>query len=154
MKVAVGSDMPCRLGEVVVEELTKRGIEIVKVGALVSGKEEPWPKVAQEVAELVASGECREGILMCWTGTGVCIVANKVPGIRAALCLDAETARGARKWNHANILVLSIRLVSEYVVKEILDAWFSTPWDEKEKPMIDLVLEVERKYCKEEFLRK
>ena len=148
MRVAVGSDMPCRLADFIVEYLEKKGFKVVKVGAVLSGKEEPWPKVAQEVAEKVKNSECDEGIILCWTGTGVTIVANKIPGIRAALCLDAETARGARIWNHANVLTMSIRLVTEYVAKEILDAWFSTKWDEKEKPMIDMVREIEKKYMK------
>jgi ribose 5-phosphate isomerase B len=76
---------------------------------------------------LVADGEVDEGIVCCWTGTGASIAANKVPGVRAALCHDAETARGARIWNHANVLALSLRSTSLPVAKEILDMWFNTP---------------------------
>lgn len=80
----------------------------------------------------VANGGCQEGILFCWTGTGVSIAANKVPGVRAALCTDAVTAAGAKRWNHANILVMSLRLTSPEVAKEVLDAWFNTPYGEGE----------------------
>jgi ribose 5-phosphate isomerase B len=80
------------------------------------------------VAETVVGGAADEGILFCWTGTGVSIAANKVPGIRAALCDDAETARGARLWNDANVLCLSLRRTSDIMVDEILDAWFATTY--------------------------
>jgi ribose 5-phosphate isomerase B len=88
--------------------------------------------VARAVAEAVASGAADEGILFCWTGTGVSMAANKVPGIRAALCDDAETARGARLWNNANVLCLSLRRASEVVANEILDSWFNTSFEPNE----------------------
>lgn len=146
MKIAVGSDEQTSLTDFVLEELGKKGFNIVKCGALVDGKPKPWPLVAKEVAEKILSGECSEGILFCWTGTGVCIAANKFHGIRAALCFDAETAKGARKWNHANILVMSLRLTSQPVAKEILDSWFSTPYDPNEEPMIKMLTEIEQKH--------
>jgi len=145
-RVAFGSDMPGSIVSFVASELASRGLEVVKLGAAKTGKEEPWPEVGQQVAELVTSGQCQEGVVMCWTGTGVAIAASKVPGARAALCLDAETAKGARKWDHANILALSIRSTSEQIAKEILDAWFSTPFDEKEKPVVDMVAAIEKRY--------
>ncbi len=125
MKIAVGSDMKTHLTETVVDELKKMGHEVEVFGALVK---EPamWSKVAVEVAEKVSSGEFDQAVLFCWTGTGISLAANKVPGIRAALCSDAETASGARKWNDANVLAMSLRAVSEQIAKEILDAWFST----------------------------
>ncbi len=125
MKIAVGSDMKTHLTEVVVTNLQSRGFEVTAFGALVR---EPalWPGVAIEVAQQVANGLFPQAILFCWTGTGISLAANKVPGIRAALCHDAETARGARKWNDANILAMSLRAVSEEVAKEILQAWFTT----------------------------
>lgn len=147
-KVAFGSDMPGSIVNFVMDELKSRGFEVVATGAPVTGKEEPWPEVAKWVAEKVAKKECEEGVVMCWTGTGVSIAASKVPGIRAALCLDSETARGARKWDHANVLALSIRSTSEIIAKEILDAWFSTPFDEKEKPIVDMVNKIEKEYSK------
>lgn len=126
MKLAVGSDERTHLTDAVVEELNKRGHQVELFGPL-RGEKELWPQVAQQVAERVAQGQADEGILFCWTGTGVSMAANKVPGIRAALAQDAETAKGARLWNRANVLCLSLRATSEVVAKEILDAWFETP---------------------------
>ncbi|GBD39218.1 Putative sugar phosphate isomerase YwlF [bacterium HR37] len=145
MKIAVGSDERTYLTDFVIEELRKRGFEVELYGPP-AGESIQWAEVAQKVAEKVASGECKQGILFCWTGTGVSIAANKVPGIRAALCTDAETARGARKWNDANILAMSLRLTSPIVAKEILDAWFSTGPEEEERPNIEKVKDIERKY--------
>ena len=98
--------------------------------------------------ERVAGGQADEAIVMCWTGTGCTLAANKVPGIRAALCQDAETAKGARIWNHANVLGLSLRATPEAVAKEILNAWFSTPYSDDEWNMrqIQQIKEIEQKY--------
>ena len=145
MKLAAGSDERTHLTDFVVEELRRRGHDVELFGPL-TGEPLLWPEVARRVAERVASGKVQEGVLFCWTGTGVCIAANKVPGIRAALCADAETARGARKWDHANVLALSLRLTPEAVAGEILDAWFSTPFSEEEVPTVALVSAIERKY--------
>lgn len=125
MKLAVGSDMKTHLTDVVVEELIQRGHQVALFGALVESSA-MWPKVAIEVAEKVASGEFEQAILFCWTGTGIAIAANKVPGIRAALCTDAQTAEGARLWNDANVLAMSLRSTAEAVAKEILNTWFET----------------------------
>ncbi len=84
----------------------------------------------------MAGGQADRGVVCCWTGTGVSIAANKVPGVRAALCVDAETARGARRWNDANVLALSLRLTSEQVATEILDAFLSTDPDPGEADAI------------------
>ncbi len=127
MRIAVGSDERTFLTDAVMEELRQRDHEVVALGPL-SGERQAWPSVARRVAEAVASGQAEEGILFCWTGTGVCLAANKVPGIRATLCDDAETARGARLWNRANVLCLSLRRTSEAVAGEILDAWFGTAY--------------------------
>ncbi|HEY7357361.1 MAG TPA: RpiB/LacA/LacB family sugar-phosphate isomerase [Ktedonobacterales bacterium] len=126
MKLVVGSDERTHMTNALVEELRGRGHDIELVGPLA---DEPfqWPEVGRAVGEAVAQGRAEQGIVCCWTGTGVSIAANKVAGIRAALCTDAETARGARRWNHANVLALSLRLTSEIVAHEILDAWFSAP---------------------------
>lgn len=94
----------------------------------VAGPHQEYVDVAEQVARDVAEGRAEQGIVMCWTGTGVSIAANKIPGVRAALCLDAETARGARRWNHANVLALSMRSTSEQVAREILHAWFDEPY--------------------------
>lgn len=125
LRIAMGSDEKTHLTDFVVEEVRKRGHEVKLFGTL---KDKPlsWVEVGSQVAVAVSQGKCDEGILFCWTGTGVSIAANKVPGVRAALCVDSQTAEGARKWNHANILVMSLRLTSEPVALEILDAWFGT----------------------------
>lgn len=124
MKIAIGSDMKAHLAQVLAEELKKRGHEVDVFGALVTTPA-PWTKVAIEVAERVAAGEYDQAVLCCWTGTGISLAANKVKGIRAALCGDAQTAAGARKWNDANILCMSLRATSEEVAREMLDAWFA-----------------------------
>lgn len=125
MKIAIGSDEKCHLTDRVVALVQEGGHAVTLFGPL-QAEPQDWPAVARQVAEAVASGAADEGILFCWTGTGVSLAANKVPGIRAALCDDAETARGARLWNKANILCLSIRRTSEVMAKEILEAWFGT----------------------------
>lgn len=146
MKVALGADERTNLTDFVAKLLKARGFEVELYGALL-GKEEEWPDVAERVAERVAGGQCQDGVLLCWTGTGVTIAANKVPGVRAALSTDAETARGARKWNHANLLVMGLRLTSEPVAREILDAWFSTPFSPgKDAENVAKVERLERKY--------
>ena len=126
LRVALGSDENYSIANFLVRELRRRGFEVVLVGAPALGKPYPWPQVGYEVARLVAEGVVDTGIVMCYTGTGVSIAANKVPGVRAALCTDAKNARGARLWNDANVLALSARLLSEELAKEILDAWFET----------------------------
>lgn len=147
MRIAVGSDERTHLTDFVVEELKKRGHQVELLGPL-AGQPEDWPVVSQAVAERVASGAADEGIVFCWTGTGASIAANKVPGVRAALCHDAETARGARIWNHANVLALSLRATPEPIAKEILDAWFSTPYsdDEWNLQQIERVRQIENKH--------
>ena len=134
MKLSVGSDERTLVTDAVVAELRRRGHEVELSGPLADDAAQPaaWPGVARHVAEAVAAGAADEGILFCWTGTGVTIAANKVPGIRAALCADAETARGARLWNNANVLCLSLRRTSEVIAREILDAWFSTRYNPNE----------------------
>ena len=122
MKIAVGSDERTHLTDSVVEDLESRGIEVELRGALKPGDDPRWPEVARKVAEEVAEGRCGQGVLFCWTGTGVSMAANKVPGVRAALCADAETARGARLWNYANVLCMGLRLTTPQVAREIIDA--------------------------------
>ncbi|HEY4386911.1 MAG TPA: RpiB/LacA/LacB family sugar-phosphate isomerase [Ktedonobacteraceae bacterium] len=131
MKIAVGSDERTHLTEIVLEDLRKRGHELILFGPLAeSDPDSDWPLTSSRTAEAVATGQADEGIVFCWTGTGASIAANKVAGIRAALCHDAETARGARTWNHANVLALSLRTTSEAFAKEILDVWFATPYSD------------------------
>lgn len=127
MKIALGSDDKTSITDSIYTQLDDAGHEITQFGPI-AGAQEYWPAVARQVAEAVISGRCDEGILLCWTGTGVSMAANKVTGVRAALCVDAQTARGARMWNNANVLCLSLRLSSAAVAHEILDAWFETSY--------------------------
>ena len=127
MKIAVGADERLHIVDVMLDLLEQEGHEVIWHGPQ-PGATMPWPKVARAVAEEVASGRAANGSLFCWTGTGVSIAANKVPGVRAALCDDAETARGAKLWNNANVLCLSMRRTSEVIAQEILHTWFNTAY--------------------------
>ena len=124
MRIAVGTDTVNTVSEAILAELRAAGHEVI--GA---GQGDPWPDVGRRVGELVAKGEADRGIACCWTGTGVSIAANKVPGVRAALCTDAETARGARAWNDANVLALGLRLTSEALAREIIEAFLTAEPD-------------------------
>lgn len=150
MRIVVGSDEKNHLTDSVVQELTNRGHELNLIGPL-TGSRQLWPQVARQVAETVVSGDADEGVLFCWTGTGVSLAANKVPGIRAALCADAETARGARLWNNANVLCMSLRKTSPPVAKEILEAWFATQYqpNEEDDTCLAAVEAIERRYTPE-----
>ncbi len=130
MKIAVSTDERTHLVEVILEELKRMGHEAIYFGPAPGEDSVDWPDVTLDAVQCVDRGEADEAIVMCWTGTGCSIAANKLPGIRAALCQDAETAKGARIWNHANVLALSLRATPEAVLREILQAWFSTPFSE------------------------
>ena len=131
MRIAVAADDLVGVAETVVEELRKRGHEPVLHGALNPAERADWAWASEAAARAVADGHADQGIVCCWTGTGASIAANKVHGVRAALCADAETARGARRWNDANVLALSLRLTSAPLLTEILDGWFAgEPSDE------------------------
>ena len=147
MKIAVSTDERTHLVDAVMQELQKRGHEVEYFGPE-PGKEADWPEVTLQAVEQVVGGQADEAIVMCWTGTGCTLAANKVPGIRAALCHDAETAKGARIWNHANVLGLSLRATPEAVAKEILNAWFDTPYSDDEWNMRQMqrIREIEKKY--------
>lgn len=131
MRVVLGSDEKTPLTDAVEAELRERGHSVALVGPP-SGDELDWATVGKTVGEAVASGEADTGVLFCWTGTGASIAANKVRGVRAALCTDAATAQGARRWNDANVLVMSLRLSSPAVATEMLDAWFGSEPDPSE----------------------
>lgn len=126
MRIAVGADAPDPPVRVVVRLLLEAGHELILHGDAAQ-EHLDFVDVAHHVALDVACGRAVEGVVLCWTGTGVSIVANKVPGVRAALCIDAETARGARRWNHANVLALSMRTTSEPLAAEIVNAWLAEP---------------------------
>ena len=125
MRIAISADELTGIAESLPELLRARGHEPVLHGAYVSEETPDWAWASERAARDVADGIADQAIVACWTGTGASIAANKVPGIRAALCADAPTASGARRWNDANVLALSLRTTSEAQLEEILDAWLS-----------------------------
>lgn len=127
MRVALATDERTSLTDHLAERLVELGHEVVWVA-----EGEPWPEAGRRAGTAVAGGQVERAVVCCWTGTGVAMAANKVPGVRAALCGDAETARGARRWNDANVLALSLRLTSEALADELLDAFFETSPDPDE----------------------
>ena len=118
MRIVVGADDEGPVADAVTKDLRERGHEVTVL------ERAQWPDVARRVADTVASGEADQGVLFCWTGTGTSMAANKVPGARAALVWDPWIAEGARKWNDANVLVMSLKRTSPETAREILDAWF------------------------------
>jgi ribose 5-phosphate isomerase B len=133
MRISVAADERTGIADAVVEELRRRGHEPRVHGALSHEERDDWAWASEAAARDVATGAAEQAVVCCWTGTGASIAANKVPGIRAALCGDAATAAGARRWNDANVLALSLRATSEAELAEILDAWFAAgPSDEPE----------------------
>ena len=132
MRIAFGTDEDTPATGGIVESLRAAGHEVVHVAP-----GERWAEVGDAVGRAVAAGEVDRGVVCCWTGTGVSMAANKVPGVRAALCTDAETAKGARKWNDANVLALSLRLTSPTVAQELVDAFLATEPDGSEADQIE-----------------
>jgi ribose 5-phosphate isomerase B len=125
MKIAVAADERVGVAEAVLEQLRERGHEPIPHGALSDSERDDWAWASEAAARDVAEGRAEQAIVCCWTGTGASIAANKIDGVRAALCFDAQTAAGARKWNDANALALSLRATSEAELGEILDSWFA-----------------------------
>jgi ribose 5-phosphate isomerase B len=130
VRIAVGSDMRQPVTDAVVDWLREQGYEVDLIGPLIDGDETEWAEASAATARAVTGGTADAAVLFCWSGTGACIAANKVPGARAALCGDAETARLARKYNHANVLVMSMRATSPAIAIEATQAFLSTPWGE------------------------
>ena len=126
MRISISSDLDEGAASLLGAELLRRGHTVVPYGALLpEQRQADWAYCSEAAARDVASGRADQAVVCCWTGTGASIAANKVPGVRAALCADAATADGARRWNDANVLVLSLRLTSAALLTEILDAWFA-----------------------------
>jgi ribose 5-phosphate isomerase B len=121
VRIAFGTDEQTPVTDRLKQALAARGHEVVVIG-----EGDPWPDVGRRVGEAVATGDADRGVVCCWTGTGVSMAANKVPGVRAALCTDPETASGARRWNDANVLALGLRLTSPALADEMLDAFLGT----------------------------
>jgi len=119
VRIIVGADDEGAVADTVIDELRSRGHDVTVL------ERSQWPDVAKRVAETVASGEADQGVLFCWTGTGTSMAANKVPGVRAALVWDPWIAEGARKWNDANVLVMSLKRTSPETAREIVTAWLA-----------------------------
>src|ERR671915_1202736 len=124
MRIAIAADERTGVADAVVQEIRRRGHEPLLHGALSDAERDDWAWASEAAARDVAEGRASQAVVCCWTGTGASIAANKVHGIRAALCGDAETAAGARRWNDANVLAISLRATSEAQLGEILDGWF------------------------------
>jgi ribose 5-phosphate isomerase B len=136
VRIVFGTDEETPLTTAVLDDLRTRGHDVEQVA-----KGEAWPEVGRAVGAGVASGAAQRGVVCCWTGTGVSIAANKVAGVRAALCTDAATAQGARRWNDANVLAFGLRLTSPEVAREMLDAFLEAEPDESERAAISRVEE-------------
>jgi ribose 5-phosphate isomerase B len=119
MRIVVGADDEGAVADAVVEDLRARGHDVNVL------ERDLWPEVASRVGQAVADGEADQGVVFCWTGTGTAMAANKVPGVRAALVWEPWIAEGARRWNDANVLVMSLKRTTPETAREILDAWFA-----------------------------
>jgi ribose 5-phosphate isomerase B len=140
MRIVVGADDEGEVADAVVDELRARGHDVTVL------EREQWPEVARRVGESVASGEADQGMVFCWTGTGTAMAANKVPGVRAALAWEPWIAEGARRWNDANVLVMSLKRTSPEAAREILDAWLAVEQpDPDEAENIARLAELERR---------
>jgi ribose 5-phosphate isomerase B len=146
VRISVAADELTGVAGAIAGELERRGHELLRHGALADGERDDWAWASESAARDVAAGRAEQGIVCCWTGTGASIAANKVDGVRAALCGDAQTADGARRWNDANVLALSLRATSEAELSEILDAWFAgAPSDDAEdRANVEHLTEIER----------
>jgi ribose 5-phosphate isomerase B len=146
MKIAVAADERVGVADALLDELRVRGHEPIPHGALAEGERDDWAWASEAAARDVAEGRADQAVVCCWTGTGASIAANKVPGIRAALCGDGPTATGARRWNNANVLALSLRATSEAELSEILDAWFEGRASDAgdDRANVDHLSEIER----------
>jgi ribose 5-phosphate isomerase B len=145
MRVSVSADERVGIAGSLIAELQRRGHQAIPHGALADGERDDWAWASEAAARDVAEGRADQAIVCCWTGTGASIAANKVSGIRAALCSDAETASGSRKWNDANVLALSLRTTSEAELGEILQAWFGAEpsGDRADRANVEHVAEIE-----------
>jgi ribose 5-phosphate isomerase B len=146
MRISVSADELTGIAGALVAELERRGLQALAHGALAEGERDDWAWASEAVARDVAAGRAEQGIVCCWTGTGAAIAANKIDGVRAALCSDAQTAQGARRWNDANVLALSLRTTSQAQLGEILDAWFAgePSIDAEDVANVEHLAEIER----------
>ena len=147
MRIAIAADELTGIAEALAPELQRRGHTTLAHGALAADQRADWAWAAESAARDVAEARAEQAVVCCWTGTGASIAANKVDSVRAALCVDAATAAGARRWNDANVLALSLRSTSVAELAEILDAWFATEPSEagEDRANIAHLAEIERR---------
>lgn len=145
MRIAISADERVGVAATLAAQLRRRGHEVIAHGVLAEGERHDWAWASEAAARDVAEGRAEQAVVCCWTGTGASIAANKVPGVRAALCADAASAAGARRWNDANALALSLRSTSEAELAEILDAWFSAEasGEEEDRANVARLAEIE-----------
>ncbi len=148
VRIAVCSDEPYGVHATIEREIERHGHQCLRFGAFGGGSEVAWATIAERAGRAIVDGDCSEGVFLCWSGTGISMAANKLPGIRAALCFDASTASAARIWNQANVLCLSNRMLSDDVAKEILEAWFETKADDRGAAGVQLMAEVDERWRK------
>lgn len=148
--VAIGADHGgFRLKDLLARELTAEGYAVHDCGT--NGPDPvDYPDFAHAVARLVADGTCASGIVVDGAGIGSCIAANKVPGVRAALCYDVSSARNSREHNHANVLTLGGRLIGDGLAMEIAKTWLGTPWGGgRHEARVEKITEIERRYLRD-----
>jgi len=155
LKVAIGADHAgYRLKEEVKKFLSRKRIEYQDFGCY-NTESTDYPDWGVKVAEAVAKNEFDRGILICGTGIGMCMVANKIPGIRAAPCYGVFTARLSREHNDSNILTLGARIIGEDLVEEIVDEWLKTEFKrDRHKRRVDKIKKIEEKYFKNQEVRR
>lgn len=146
MRIALCADEPYPVHQTLRRLIEERGHSVQAYGAVADGRAAPWAEAAERAAEAVAGGECDEGVFLCWSGTGISMAANKVHGVRAALVWDPGGAAAAREWNHANVLCLSHRQLSDDMAKEILAAWFDTPPGDRGQDGVDRLRAVDDRH--------
>jgi ribose 5-phosphate isomerase B len=139
VRISLAADELTGIAVILPLELRERGHELLVHGALADDEDCDWALVSAAAAQDVVTGMADQAIVCCWTGTGAAIAANKLQGVRAALCGDAVTAAGARRWNDANVLALSLRSTADAELAEILDAWFGTEASDKPEDRASLV---------------
>ncbi|MER7008119.1 RpiB/LacA/LacB family sugar-phosphate isomerase [Dactylosporangium sp. NPDC000555] len=127
MRIAFAADDSNATTEAVVEHLASAGHEVLRVGGPGADPAVAWPDLGAGVGRAVVEGRADLGVVMCWTGTGTAIAANKVPGVLAAVAWDPWVARGARLWNDANVLAMSLKRLAPDVAVEVLRAFLEVP---------------------------
>ena len=147
--IAVGADHGgYELKQALIEHLCQQGLSIHDCGC-VSTDAVDYPDFAHAVANLVGTGVCRWGIVVDGAGIGSCMAANKVPGVRAALCYDVSSARNSREHNHANVLTLGAGMIGTGLARQIVDEWLATPWGpDRHARRVAKITDIEQRYLR------